>query len=139
MSGTMSSTMSGGPNGCVLSSHQPVMALWNLIAYMGFVAYKLQMATTRKLPDFDAWLRKLKDSRGKTKILSRIERLERGNPGDVGPVGDGISEMRIDFGPGYRVYYKQSGDDIVVLCAGDKDTQSRDIEKAKNLARELED
>jgi putative addiction module killer protein len=70
--------------------------------------------------------------------LSRIQRLELGNAGDVKPVGDGISEMRIDYGPGYRVYYKQTGKEIVLLlCGGDKSTQDRDIKRAKQLAAEL--
>ena len=67
-----------------------------------------------------------------------IERLAEGNPGDVKPVGEGVSEMRIDYGPGYRVYYRKSGRTIVVLLAGgDKRTQSKDIEIAKRLARNL--
>jgi putative addiction module killer protein len=91
------------------------------------------MAIVRKSADFDRWLRDLRDARGKAKVLTRIERLGLGNPGDVCPVGEGISEMRIDFGPGYRVYYKQQGGDFVILWAGDKDG---DIRKAKQLARE---
>jgi putative addiction module killer protein len=102
------------------------------------VAYKLHMPTVRKTADFEGWLKDLRDSRGKAKVLVRIERLVLGNPGDVAPIGSGVSEMRIDFGPGYRVYYKQTGGDVVILCAGDKRTQARDIEKAKALAKDLE-
>jgi putative addiction module killer protein len=92
----------------------------------------------RKTDEFDGWLAKLRDPRALAKILSRIQRLELGNTGDVKPVGDGISEMRIDYGPGYRVYYKQTGKEIVLLlCGGDKSTQDRDIKRAKQLAAEL--
>ncbi len=78
--------------------------------------------------------------RAKAKIIQRIDRLELGNPGDVAPVGEGVSEMRIHYGPGYRVYIKQRGEEIVVLlCGGDKSTQDTDIALAKKLARELED
>jgi putative addiction module killer protein len=73
-------------------------------------------------------------------VISRIERLSLGNPGDVAPVGDGISEMRIHYGPGYRVYYVQRGEEIVVLlCGGDKSSQDSDITAARKLANELED
>jgi len=73
-------------------------------------------------------------------VISRIERLGLGNPGDVALVGDGISEMRVHYGPGYRVYYVQRGEEIVVLlCGGDKSSQDSDIRAAKKLANELED
>jgi putative addiction module killer protein len=72
----------------------------------------------------------------KRRIDVRIRRLTIGNPGDVAPVGEGISEMRIFYGPGYRVYFKDTGKEIIILlCGGDKSTQSRDIEKAKELAK----
>jgi putative addiction module killer protein len=100
------------------------------------VAYKQQMPTLRQTDTFTAWLRDLRDLRGKAKILARIQRLEDGNAGDVAAVGDGVSEMRIHFGPGYRVYYVSRGDKIIVLCGGDKGSQARDIEAAKELARE---
>jgi len=74
------------------------------------------------------------------KVLARIDRLSLGNPGDVAPVGDGVSEMRIHYGPGYRVYNIQRGEEIVVLlCGGDKGSQASDIKAAKKLASELED
>ena len=82
------------------------------------------------------WLRNLRDSRARTRISSRIDRLLSGNPGDVRPVGGGISELRINYGPGYRVYYWQRGHILVVLLAGgDKDSQSVDIPRAIELLR----
>jgi putative addiction module killer protein len=93
------------------------------------------MVQIKKSAPFDAWLAKLKDPQAKAKILVRITRLRLGNPGDVKPVGEGVSEMRIDHGPGYRVYFKQEGDRIaILLCGGDKSTQAGDIEKAKAIA-----
>jgi putative addiction module killer protein len=101
------------------------------------VAYKQQMPTVRQTETFSAWLKDLRDARGRVKILARIQRLEDGNAGDVAPIGDGLSEMRIHFGPGYRVYYvNRGGELILLLCGGDKGSQQRDIEAAKKLARE---
>lgn len=98
------------------------------------------MPTIRRTEEFSSWLRDLRDIRARAKVLARIDRLSLGNPGDVAPVGDGISEMKIHFGPGYRVYYVQRGDEIVVLlCGGDKGSQASDIKAAKKLASELED
>jgi len=85
-------------------------------------------------------MKKLKDAIAKAHINRRIDRLSRGNPGDVEPIGEGCSEMRIDYGPGYRVYYKDTGREIVIiLCGGDKSTQRNDIARAKRLAREEEE
>jgi putative addiction module killer protein len=101
------------------------------------VAYKQQMPMVRQTETFSAWLKDLRDARGRVKILARVQRLEDGNAGDVAPVGDGVSEMRIHFGPGYRVYYvNRGGELILLLCGGDKGSQQRDIEAAKKLARE---
>jgi len=84
---------------------------------------------------FDQWLRRLGDRRARARIEVRLRRLSLGNPGDVKPVGSGISEMRIPHGPGYRVYYMTKGPIVVVLlCGGDKSTQPRDIELAKSIA-----
>lgn len=84
---------------------------------------------------FDQWLRRLRDRKARARIEVRLRRLSLGNPGDVKPVGSGISEMRIPHGPGYRVYYMTKGPIVVVLlCGGDKSTQSRDIELAKSIA-----
>jgi putative addiction module killer protein len=87
---------------------------------------------------FDKWLSDLTNRAARARITSRIDRLSCGNPGDVKAVGEGISEMRIDTGPGYRVYYKQTGTTIIViLCGGDKSSQDKDIKKAKQIAAEL--
>ena len=94
------------------------------------------MFEVRKTEIYAKWLDGLRDTRAR--VLVRVERLATGNPGDVRPVGEGVSELRIDYGPGYRVYFKQQSRTIVVLLAGgDKRTQSRDIETALRLARNL--
>jgi putative addiction module killer protein len=96
------------------------------------------MIEVRKTVEFDQWLTELRDPKALAKISTRIQRLEMGNPGDVKAVGEGVSEMRIDYGPGYRVYYKQTGKEIVLLlCGGDKSTQANDIKHAKQLAAGL--
>lgn len=83
---------------------------------------------------FDEWFSRLKDRQAVARIAVRIDRLTTGNPGDVKPIGSGLSEMRINYGPGYRVYYMQRGQIVIVLlCGGDKTTQARDIEAAKSL------
>ncbi|MGQ0540296.1 MAG: type II toxin-antitoxin system RelE/ParE family toxin [Blastocatellia bacterium] len=88
-----------------------------------------------KSDTFDRWLRKLRDPQAKARIEMRIRRLSLGNAGDAKPVGEGLSEMRIDYGPGYRVYYLQKGNTLVVLlCGGDKRTQQNDIDSAKRIA-----
>lgn len=85
--------------------------------------------------EFADWLTGMRDRQGRAKILARIDRLEDGNPGKTRSVGSGVVEMRIDFGPGYRIYYIQRGDELVLLlCGGDKSTQSADIRLAKVLA-----
>lgn len=92
----------------------------------------------RQTDDYARWFKKLRDGHARAKILVRVRRLSLGNPGDVSAVGEGISELRIDHGPGYRVYFKRHGDQWVLLLAGgDKRTQKRDIERAKELARNL--
>ncbi|GHV79172.1 toxin, RelE family protein [Spirochaetia bacterium] len=94
----------------------------------------------RRSSVYKKWYRKLADSRAKHRISIRVKRLEEGNPGDVKPVGEGISEMRIDYGPGYRVYYKETcfqdtGKEIIILlCGGDKTTQDEDVKQAKKIA-----
>jgi len=92
----------------------------------------------RQTEEYSGWFEKLRDRQARARILARIRRLSLGNPGDVEPVGEGVSEMKIDYGPGYRVYYKQRGKTLVVLLAGgDKKSQKRDIKKAQELARGL--
>ena len=96
------------------------------------------MSEVRKTEIYVKWLDGLRDTRARARVLVRVERLATGNPGDVRPVGEGVSELRIDYGPGYRVYFKEQSRTIVVLLAGgDKRTQSRDIETARRLARNL--
>jgi putative addiction module killer protein len=97
------------------------------------------MIKIHKTEIFDNWMRKLKDRTGRAIINARILRLSHGNYGDTKYLGDGINELRIDFGPGYRVYYTQIRQAIVILlCGGDKSTQSSDLKKAKSLAENLE-
>ena len=98
------------------------------------------MLDVRKTDAFAAWLSGLRDERAKATIAARIDRLALGNPGDVEPVGEGISELRIHFGPGYRVYFvRRKKTIIVLLCGGDKGSQTKDIKAAKKLAADLED
>jgi putative addiction module killer protein len=95
------------------------------------------MIELKQTETFRRWRTKLRDQRARALIAYRLDRLAFGNAGDVRPVGEGVSELRIDYGPGYRVYFQQRGNTIaVLLCGGDKRTQDRDIEKAKRLARE---
>lgn len=96
------------------------------------------MIEIRQTEVFARWLNGLRDSRAYGRILARIRRLSLGNPGDVKPVGEGVSEMRIDYGPGYRVYFVRRGTEVVILLAGgDKRTQDRDIATALELGRQL--
>lgn len=96
------------------------------------------MIEIHKTDTFAKWIDGLQDIRARARILVRIERLAAGNPGDVKPAGEGISEMRIDYGPGYRVYFKKIGQKIVILLAGgDKNSQSKDIKIALRLSRNL--
>jgi putative addiction module killer protein len=93
-----------------------------------------------KSATFGRWLGNLRDTAAKARIEARIRRLSLGNPGDVKPVGEGVSEMRIDHGPGYRVYFKRRGAWVaILLCGGDKSTQARDIATAKALAAQWKD
>jgi len=92
----------------------------------------------RRTNEYADWLDQLRDTRARTKVLVRVERLIAGNHGDVAPVGEGVSELRIDYGPGYRVYFKSRGQTLVILLAGgDKGSQARDIRLALELARNL--
>jgi len=96
------------------------------------------MIEVRQTDEYVEWFRGLRDRQARARINTRIRRLSLGNPGDVKPVGEGVSELRIDYGPGYRVYFVQRGEMLVILLAGgDKRTQNRDIRTALELAREL--
>ena len=96
------------------------------------------MIEIRKTDIFARWIDGLDDIRARARILVRIERLAAGNPGEAKPVGEGVSELRIDYGPGYRVYYKKQGRKLVILLVGgDKRSQTRDIKTALRLARNL--
>ena len=96
------------------------------------------MVQVRKTDTFIRWLDKLRDIRARARIQARIERLAAGNAGDVAPVGEGVSELRIDYGPGYRVYFRKHGREVVILLAGgDKRTQAAEIKTALRLARNL--
>ena len=89
---------------------------------------------------FIAWIEALRDRTARTRIVARLRRLQLGNAGDIRPVGGGVSELRIHYGPGYRVYLTQRGETfIVLLCGGDKGTQAADIARARLLARERYD
>jgi putative addiction module killer protein len=89
---------------------------------------------------FDAWVETLRDRQARQRIAARLTRLQAGNPGDVKPVGEGISELRIDYGPGYRIYFTRRGPLIVLLlCGGDKSTQAKDIKKAIAAAKDWKD
>ncbi len=95
------------------------------------------MLEVRQTPTFQSWIRSLKDRSGAAIILRRVDRLASGNLGDVKSVGEGLSELRVDHGPGYRVYFVRRGTAVIVLlCAGDKDSQRRDIVRARLLSQE---
>ncbi len=96
------------------------------------------MVEIRTTDLFARWLDELRDIQARARVQARIERLATGNAGDVGPVGKGVSELRINYGPGYRVYFRQRGRELVILLAGgDKSTQARDIKAALRLAQNL--
>jgi putative addiction module killer protein len=96
------------------------------------------MIEVRQTEEFSGWLRRLRDANAVARITGRIRRMEMGNPGDSRSVGQGVLEMRIDYGPGYRIYYVRRGAHIVILvCGGDKRTQQQDIKKALRLAETL--
>ena len=97
------------------------------------------MIEVRQTERFATWLAGLRDVRARARILKRLDRAGQGDLGDVAPVGGGVSEMRIFYGPGYRVYFVQRGSALIVLlCGGDKSSQAADIEEAKAMAKEVE-
>ena len=98
------------------------------------------MVEVRQTERFARWLEDLRDLRARARVQARIERLVGGNPGDIKPVGSGVSELRINYGPGYRVYFKQKGSTLIILLAGgDKASQPRDIDEALSLARQIKE
>ena len=102
------------------------------------VGYNRAVIEVRQTDAYESWFRRLRDRKAKSRILIRINRMSAGNPGDVRPVGGGVSELRIDYGPGYRVYFLVLDRELaVLLLGGDKSTQRQDIERARNLAQEL--
>jgi putative addiction module killer protein len=97
------------------------------------------MIEVRQTEEFLGWLHRLKDANAVARIVGRIRRLETGNPGDTKNVGQGVREMRIDYGPSYRIYYMHRGTQIVILlCGGDKRTQQRDIKRAQKMAEMMD-
>jgi len=102
------------------------------------MVHTLNVIEIRETLTFSKWLESLRDKQGRARIQARILRLRAGNPGDVKPVGEGVSEMRIDHGPGYRVYFVGQGSHLIILlAAGSKSTQTKDIQTALELARDL--
>lgn len=105
---------------------------------MYLLGYTHRVIEIRQTAEYESWFEKLRDLQAKARILARIRRLSLGNFGDIKPVGEGVSELRITYGPGYRIYVKQKGDVLVILLVGgDKSSQKRDIERAQELARGL--
>lgn len=102
------------------------------------VGYNAPVIEVRQTDAYERWFRRLRDRQAKARILIRIHRLALGNPGDVRPVGGGVAELRIDHGPGWRVYFRYvDGETAVLLTGGDKSTQRHDIERAHDLAQDL--
>lgn len=109
-----------------------------LIDIMNAVNYSSQMITIRQTDVFRSWLRELRDRRAVARIAIRIDRLAHGNAGDVRPVGAGVSELRIDYGPGDRVYFvRRQREVVILLCGSDKSSQATDIARALNLVNEV--
>ena len=101
------------------------------------ISYDITVFTILRSATFDRWLRRMRDRQAINRIVARLLAVEDGHLGDVRPVGDGVSEMRVQYGPGYRIYFiKQQAKLVILLCGGIKDSQRRDIQKAKRMARE---
>jgi putative addiction module killer protein len=95
----------------------------------------IQMIEIQESATFGRWMRRLRDSRARARIVARIQRMAQGNLGDAKPIGGGLSELRIHYGPGYRVYFMHRGDALIILlCGGDKSDQARDIDSARRIA-----
>ena len=117
-----------------LATFSTLLAIDNIVANR----LRLPLIEIRKTDVFAQGLDALRDIQARAKVQARIERLAAGNPGDAEPVGEGVSELRINYGPGYRVYFKPRGRELIILLAGgDKSTQARDIKAALRLARNL--
>jgi putative addiction module killer protein len=102
------------------------------------VCFNIQTNTIRKTATYDTWYAKLRDQNAKARIDVRIRRLELGNFGTVEPVGEGVSELKIDYGPGYRVYFVQKGKTVfILLCGGDKSSQTKDVKAARKMANDV--
>lgn len=109
-----------------------------LLAFVYPIRYSCSVIEIRQTEIYAKWFNSLRDRQAKARIDVRIRRLSLGNPGDIKPAGEGVSELRIDYGPGYRIYFVQKGQTLIILLAGgDKSTQDRDIRMALDLAREL--
>lgn len=122
------------------SADLPPSFLITIVDKRGYDNYSYHMAELIKTEIFGKWLHGLKDRNAMARIMVRLNRLADGNPGDVKPVGGGISELRVNYGPGYRVYFMQRGNVVIVLlCGGDKSTQAKDIKEAKKLSQKWKD
>ena len=109
----------------------------NLLHILYDISYNMIMYTILRSATFDRWLRRLRDHQAVNRIVARLLAAEDGHLGDVRSVGGGVSEMRIQYGPGYRIYFITRGAEVIVLlCGGDKDSQRRDIERARRMATE---
>ena len=109
-----------------------------ILANMSPIGYDSGMIEVRQTEEFSRWIRRLRDANTVARIVARIRRMQLGNLGDCKSLHGGLMEMRIDYGPGYRVYYVHRGAEIVILlCAGDKRSQQRDIKRARELAEML--
>ncbi len=122
---------------CLISFRISLPPHSNLLHALYVISYNSAMYRILRSPTFDRWLSRLRDRQAVNRIVARLLAAEDGYLGDVSPVGGGVSEMRIQYGPGYRIYFiTRDAELIVLLCGGDKDSQRRDIERAKRMATE---
>ena len=130
----VANALADGPTPSPIPAVGPIITL----AFLYPKRYSQAVIEIRQTETYSKWFENLRDRQARARIDTRIRRLSLGNPGDVKPVGEGVSELRVDYGPGYRVYFTQRAQALVILLAGgDKRTQSRDIKLALELAREL--
>ena len=117
----------------------PKNGIDSLLTVVSIWIHNIVMFLIEKSSCFDKWLRKLKDRIAVARILVRIKKVENGNLGEYRSVGGRVSELKIDYGPGYRLYFTKKGDTVIwLLCGGDKSSQSKDIKRAKEILKELE-